>query len=262
MRIAVLAGSDGNMYGRALVQMLARNKCNLTCAIIQNPLITHQFLKRAKKLSIRNLLKYLKKIKYRDTSNINPFLDAYMNSNNLSQETIMELSGRLGFDILFSDNVNDERLIRNLAKHRPDLLIYCSGGILRKPLLEIPVIGTLNAHMGLLPKYRGMNVLEWSLFYGDPIGVTIHFINTGIDTGDILLQKKMAIKKGDSIDSLRHKAIVTNVDLMVKTVKLIAQGKNIECPNNLLEGKQYFVMHGILKQHVENKLQLMQETAL
>ena len=48
-------------------------------------------------------------------------------------------------------------------------------------------------HYGLLPRYRGMNVTEWSIYYDDPVGVTVHAVDPGIDTGEILLQETLTV---------------------------------------------------------------------
>ncbi len=57
----------------------------------------------------------------------------------------------------------------------------------------MPKIGVLNAHGGILPEYRGMNVMEWSLLQGDQIGVTVHFIDSKIDTGQICFVNKVPV---------------------------------------------------------------------
>ena len=58
-----------------------------------------------------------------------------------------------------------------VASLRPDLAVHAGAGILRAPLLALPRLGTLNAHMGVLPYYRGMNVAEWAVLNGDPVEV-------------------------------------------------------------------------------------------
>ncbi len=68
-------------------------------------------------------------------------------------------------------------------------------------------VGILNAHMGFLPTFRAMNVLEWSLHFNYKIGITIHFIDQGIDTGDILIFKEILIEKRDTIEKLRGKIV-------------------------------------------------------
>ena len=78
----------------------------------------------------------------------------------------------------------------------PDLLVLVGADIVPRPLLEIPRLGSLNPHYGLLPRYRGMNVTEWSIYHDDPVGVTVHAVDPGIDTGPIHLRRTIAVKPG------------------------------------------------------------------
>lgn len=255
MKIAVLAGSNQNIYASALIQKLVQDGYPPTCVVIRKGDLFSRIVRGLKKHSLLDLYNRIRRVRKKGTvSTANLPLEEFMLTNNLSRETIQELSGRLGFNVLFFDKVNDKRLIHSLAQQRPDLIIYCSGGILRRPLLEIPEIGTLNAHMGLLPEFRGMNVLEWSLFYKVPVGVTVHFIDAGIDTGDIILQQTMSIESTDTISSLRMKSIVMNIVLMAEAVQLISHGNVTKHPNPVSEGKQYFVMHDLLKRKAEKNL--------
>ncbi|RZK04230.1 MAG: hypothetical protein EOO46_17040, partial [Flavobacterium sp.] len=116
-------------------------------------------------------------------------------------------------------------------------------------------VGILNAHMGSLPAFRGVNVLEWSLFYEKPIGVTLHFIEKGIDTGDILLFKEITKEPGDKIVDLREKSSIINVELILEAVNNLCHGNQKRIKQYPEEGKQYFVMHPRLKLVLEKKLQ-------
>ena len=107
--------------------------------------------------------------------------------------------------------------------------------------------------MGLLPHYRGMNVLEWSLFHGDQIGVTIHFISEGVDTGPILLQRNIEIENGDTIDSLRDKSLPMSVEMLAEIISRLKTGRIDRIEQREDEGKQYFVMHDRLKDLVERR---------
>ena len=102
--------------------------------------------------------------------------------------------------------------LQRIKKTKPDVIINCGGGIFRSPFIEIPKIGIINAHMGLLPNYRGMNVLEWSILNNDPIGVTLHYIDEGIDPGDIIKFKEIKATKTDTIKTLREKSNIINVE--------------------------------------------------
>jgi methionyl-tRNA formyltransferase len=154
----------------------------------------------------------------------------------------------------FVDELNGPRAVRALRDARPDLIIYTGGGIVRDELLAIPSVGILNAHMGLLPGYRGMNALEWSLLLGDRLGVTVHFIDSGIDTGDILLQRELETSPSDTIASLREAATRLSAGAVAAAVRMLREGEETRLPQTR-EGKQYFVMHARLKHLAERRLQ-------
>ena len=108
--------------------------------------------------------------------------------------------------------------------------------------------------MGLLPAFRGMNVLEWSLFYEEPIGVTLHLIERGIDTGDILAFKEIPLEEGDTIATLRAKSLVVSVSLMAECIESLRLGRLTRTKQRPQDGRQYFVMHPRLKAVVESRL--------
>ena len=151
-------------------------------------------------------------------------------------------------------NKMDSKNLSYLRAMQPDIIIPSGLGIIREDLLRIPKKGTLNAHMGLLPKYRGMNVLEWSLFNNDPLGITVHFMSAGIDTGDILLKRNIPIDTGDTIASLRAKSIPISVEGYVEVIRKLGEGTIQPIKQKDEEGTQYFVMHKRLRYFTEKRL--------
>src|SRR5439155_6574063 len=95
---------------------------------------------------------------------------------------------------------------RDLAALRPDLLVLGGIGILKAPLLEIPQLGTLNAHPGLLPWVRGTGVVANALQRGIAVGVTVHRVNTGIDRGAILDRRLVEIRPGADLSAIESSA--------------------------------------------------------
>jgi len=94
-----------------------------------------------------------------------------------------------------------------------DILLNTGGEIFKPDTIRRAGARILNARMGRLPEFRGINVLEWSLFHDQQPGVTLHLINEGIDTGETLHVEPIPIQRGDRQDDLRAKAIQTSVDL-------------------------------------------------
>jgi methionyl-tRNA formyltransferase len=136
------------------------------------------------------------------------------------------------------------------------MLLNGGGGIFRDALISAVPSGILNAHMGSLPGYRGMNVLEWSLFYRQQAGVTLHFIERGIDTGDIIQFREVPRTQGDMIADLREKSLIVNLELMREMIPMIEAGTVDRNKQSAHSGKQYYVMHPRLKRMVENSLMI------
>jgi folate-dependent phosphoribosylglycinamide formyltransferase PurN len=137
----------------------------------------------------------------------------------------------------------------------PDLGIHAGAGLLRRPLIDAFRLGVLNAHMGLLPAYRGMNVAEWAALEGAPVGCTVHLIDTGIDTGPILATQEVAIAGCGSIAALRGAVDRAQLALLGDIVESIVGGRMPE-PLAAAEppGPQYFHMHQDLAAILEARL--------
>jgi folate-dependent phosphoribosylglycinamide formyltransferase PurN len=150
------------------------------------------------------------------------------------------------------DSADAVALVKALG---PDLAIHAGAGLLRRPLIDAFRLGVLNAHMGLLPAYRGMNVAEWAALEGTPVGCTVHLIDTGIDTGPILATQGVDIAGCKSVASLRHAVDCAQLTLLGDIVASIASGRMPEPPAAAgPPGPQYFHMHQDLTGILEARL--------
>jgi methionyl-tRNA formyltransferase len=80
-------------------------------------------------------------------------------------------------------SLDDAPARRWLRRTRPDVGLHAMSVIYRRAAIDAFRLGILNAHIGLLPAYRGRSVMEWSILAGDPTGITTFFVDEGIDTG-------------------------------------------------------------------------------
>ena len=137
----------------------------------------------------------------------------------------------------------------------PDLGIHAGAGLLRRPLIDAFRLGVLNAHMGVLPGYRGMNVAEWAALEGAPVGCTVHLIDSGIDTGPILATQGVDIAGCGSIAALRDAVDRAQLTLLGDIVESIVGGRMPEplAPAGA-PGPQYFQMHQDLVAILEARL--------
>src|SRR5262249_39658318 len=99
--------------------------------------------------------------------------------------------------------------------------------ILRKDILALPPRGTLNCHAGALPFYRGRNPLTWAIINGEEeFGITVHWIDLGIDTGDIVRQIKVPIRAHDTFATLLAPAEELCADTLVKAIADVYEKKD------------------------------------
>ncbi len=132
---------------------------------------------------------------------------------------------------------NDPEFIEYLANINPDLIIVVAfGQILPKEILDIPALGCINVHGSLLPKYRGAAPIQWSVIDGEKeTGVTIMYMDEGLDTGDMLYKKIMPIEESDTAGSIFDKMKIIGAQALKEAFPLIISGgKEREAQQNSL----------------------------
>ncbi len=105
----------------------------------------------------------------------------------------------------------------------PDIIITCAyGQIIPKEVLECPKYGSINVHASLLPKYRGGAPIHHAIINGEEkTGVTIMYMNEGMDTGDIIAKEEIPILESDNVGTLFDKLSVLGANLLIKTLPSI-----------------------------------------
>ncbi len=116
----------------------------------------------------------------------------------------------------------------------PDMIITCAfGQIIPEVILNCPKYGCINVHASLLPKLRGGSPLHHSIIDGyDKTGVTIMFMDKGMDTGDIITQKEIPIMDSDTVGSIHDKLKVIGRDLLLETIPMVLDGTNPRIKQN------------------------------
>ena len=117
--------------------------------------------------------------------------------------------------------------VRNL---QPDLLVLgFVTAFVPLQMIKLATHGGINYHPSLLPKYRGGSAINWAIINGETeTGVTIHFIDEGVDTGPILLQEKVDISPDDTVKSVYFdKLYPLGIKMIAEAVRLIREGKAV-----------------------------------
>jgi methionyl-tRNA formyltransferase len=145
-----------------------------------------------------------------------------------------------GIEVLQPVNLKSDDFISRLSQLKADLQVVVAFRILPEIVWNMPGLGTFNLHASLLPDYRGAAPINWAIINGETVtGVSTFFIDHNIDTGKIIFQEKVSIKKNENAGELHDKLMRTGAKLVVKTVKAISSGdyKPIDQSTLLKTGK-------------------------
>ena len=147
---------------------------------------------------------------------------------NLSNSDIKKFSMKHSLNILQPDNLRDPEFIKTLTDLKPDLILVVAFKILPEEVFTIPKYGSVNLHASLLPKFRGAAPINHALINGETeSGVTTFFLKKKVDTGNIILQKKINIDKDDDAGTLHDKLSELGAESVLETVRLIEAGNVI-----------------------------------
>ncbi|MGI9273452.1 MAG: formyl transferase [Endozoicomonas sp.] len=117
--------------------------------------------------------------------------------------------------------INSEAVVRKIIELSPDLIIVNGTRIIGKKLLERISVPIINTHMGITPRYRGVHGGYWAIANNDDVncGVTIHLVDEGIDTGDVLYQAKIESSEKDTFNTYPIRQIAAAIPLMKKVIR-------------------------------------------
>src|ERR1700693_4460715 len=135
---------------------------------------------------------------------------------------VKDAATRLGIVVLQPGTIKNNAEFRSqLAAIAPDAIIVVGyGRIIPQWMIDLPRLGNLNLHASLLPKYRGAAPIQWAIANGESVpGVTAMRIDAGLDTGDILMQREIAIGLEDTAETLGPKLASISAGLLLETLR-------------------------------------------
>lgn len=144
----------------------------------------------------------------------------------LQQSAVKQYATANGIRVLQPEKLRDPSFLAILKSLEADLQVVVAFRMLPEMVWSMPPLGTVNLHASLLPQYRGAAPINHALINGETeSGVSTFLLQHEIDTGNILFSEKVNIGPDDTAGDLHDKLMTVGADLLVKTVRAIAQGK-------------------------------------
>jgi len=145
----------------------------------------------------------------------------------LAASPIKEAAFKLHLKIYQPEKIGSSSSVAQLRYLKPDLIVVAAyGQILPKEVLDLPPKGCLNLHASLLPKYRGASPIHSAIAAGEKqSGMTIMWMDEGLDTGDILLQEAVTLRRHETAGTLHDRLAKLGADALMKAIALIEVGK-------------------------------------
>lgn len=144
----------------------------------------------------------------------------------LSTPPVAALAAEKGIKCLQPQNLKSEELVSTLTESKVEAAVVVAyGKLIPEELLSIPRLGFVNLHPSLLPRHRGPSPIQWALVCGDrATGVTTMQIDEGMDTGPLLLQRRVDIEPGETAEQLAPRLAGIGAELIVRTLDELEAG--------------------------------------
>ncbi len=159
--------------------------------------------------------------------------------------TQSDLPNHLTKILTAAPRVNGLEIANRLKRDQPDVIVLFGVGLVDKDIFSLAKWGAINVHRGFTQTYRGLDSDLWSIFNNDfdQIGVTLHYVDESLDTGDILAQQTIPIVPGDKIYHLRYKTTLCATDMMIDVLNNFEQrGSAVPGKALYLKGRYYSAM--------------------
>lgn len=147
--------------------------------------------------------------------------------------------------VLFSETLDHPKSLSRIKELNLAIGVHKSETIYRDPTIHAFKQGILNAHIGLLPKYRGRCVMEWTILQGDRTGVSVFFIDTGIDMGErIVFSREIDVSGFESIGEAKSHLFHHDAECYKIAIQNL-QAENFRFETNDGSGARYYVMSNL-----------------
>ena len=262
MRVVLFAPTRVSIYSRLLARsILEEPGLELVAIVVRSIWSVHRLRTELR----RDGPRLLRKVKERLVNPVSPSdlveepsFARLAHAAGLPDDDLWRIAQKVGIPFIERVDLNGPEVEQALIGWKPAVIAFTGGGLVRKNILDIPSVGVLNCHSGLLPQYRGMDVVEWAILETKtgvpPVGLTLHLMDRGVDTGPILIRHPETIHPGDRLESLRGRLEENMVPLMMEGLRGLRDSTTLPAAQDPADGHQYFVMHPRLRDIAAQRL--------
>ena len=263
LRVAISASVDSNLYSLLVTQRCLKLENVDIIAVTALKTLTvkrlrFEYSRVGAKLFRKIFNKYFNTKASLKSSPQNQAMDSLAMDLGLMCKSLKKLTDNNNIPFLKVESPNCKTSLEFFKQHNPDIILSIGSSIIKKSFLQIPKYGVFNVHMGILPEYRGIGVTEWPIIENRlkdiGLGVTLHIMEGGVDTGPILMKKNISLSKSDTLVSLESKYLKEMVNLMISGVQILRDVGLKAAPQKILEGKQYFETHKRMKEFAQQRI--------
>lgn len=164
------------------------------------------------------------------TNNVSALIKKIANTVNHKSERVQtnvaELCQSKGVAYHTDPNLNADRVAQLIREIAPDFIVLAGSSVIKAHIFSLAKRCTINIHRSLLPKYAGLQAIFWALYHDEPeIGATVHTVNEGIDSGDIIVQRVRNIEFDDDIDTLTNWYLNVASSMMIEALDIVSSAE-------------------------------------
>ncbi len=243
--VIIFCPNPKSSYTLSVIELLKRKNFKIEAVIVKKLFNKQRILKELRRDGKRLLHKVYRKLILSDSLRIDEKgrnLSDVVSELEIDSKSVYEWCKKNSIRVIKCNDFNEIETVEKLEKLQYQFGVFTGGGILSTELLSTALNGILNCHAGILPYYRGMDVIEWPVLLNDAenIGSTVHFMSSGVDEGDIILGYR--IGKTLDIKSARYELESHWPYLQVLALINYLNDGEVE-KQRFDSGIQFYVMH-------------------
>lgn len=245
--VLILSASSYSAYSISVLKLLRDQGIPIQGVMIQKLVDRNRLLKELKSSGFSIFGKIFRKLILQRLGigkSLQDGFSAYYKTLGKLPSSLIELCVQHGIPYMITFDFHSDESLQFIVDSKCALVAFTGGGLVRQPLIAKAGLGVLNCHMGILPKYRGMDCTYWCSLNLDRenVGFTVHLMDTGVDTGPIFRTYHVNVSRLQTVDQVVFEIEYQMAPAMADAIGKIVRGGASFTPQDAADGRQYFTL--------------------